>query len=166
MRGYTTLRRYVVRAPRAAIRLVQHSVVQRSVGLCVVASCVIALACAPPTRYEQPAVLRGYDILITRRDSLAQGIAAGLRDHGFRVRDRVRGGSRPTAYLLAFTFRETEASALTWLHVRLADTRTGTIVVAVSAPLDALGATAADHARAVVDSLVASATLRRPVSPP
>ncbi|HMH84016.1 MAG TPA: hypothetical protein VK531_14195 [Gemmatimonadales bacterium] len=165
MRRYTTLRRCVVSAPRAAIRLVQHSVVQRRVGLCVGASYVV-LACAPPTRYEQPAALRGYDILITRRDSLAQGIAAGLRHHGFRVRDRVRGGSQPTAYLLAFTFRETEASALTWLHVRLADTRTGTIVVAVSAPLDALGATAADHARAVVDSLVASATLRRPVSPP
>jgi len=59
-------------------------------------------------------------------------------------------------YLLVFTFREAEPPALTWLHVRLADTRTGAIVAAVSAPLDSLGATTPDHARAIVDSLVAS----------
>ena len=157
MRGYTTLRRYVVSAPRAAIRLVQHSVVQRSVGLCVVASYnVFSLACAPATRYEQPSALRGYEILITRRDSLGQGLAEALRRRGFTVRQHLRGGSRPTAYLLAFTFRETEPPALTWLLVRLADTRTGAIVAAVSAPLDSLGATTPDHVRAIVDSLAAA----------
>ncbi len=108
----TTLRRYVVRAPRAAIRLVQRSVVQRSVGLGVVAS------------------------------------------YG------------PAAYLLTFTFREVEPPAVTWLHLRLADTRTGAIVAAVSAPLDSLGATTLERARAIVDSLAASPVLGRQISPP
>ena len=138
---------------------------KRLVQRTVVASYVV-LACAPPTRYEQPSALRGYEILITRRDSLGQGIAEGLRRRGFTVRRQVRGGSRPTAYLLVFTFREAEPPALTWLLVRVADTRTGAIVAAVSAPLDSLGATTPDHARAIVDSLVASPALGRPISPP
>ena len=138
---------------------------RRQLGIALSASAV-ALGCAPPTRYEQPSALRGYEILITRRDSLGQGIAEGLRRRGFTVRRHVRGGSRPTAYLLVFTFREAEPPALTWLHVRLADTRTGAIVAAVSAPLDSLGATTPDHARAIVDSLVASPALGRPTSPP
>jgi hypothetical protein len=118
------------------------------------------LGCAPPTRYESPSTIRGYEILVTRQDSLGRGIAAGLAQRGFRVRTRVRGGSRPTAYLLAFIFRETEPPALTWLHVRLADTRTGAIVATVSAPLDSLGPSAAERARAMVDSLAANPALR------
>ena len=111
-------------------------------------------------------MLRGYEILITRRDSLGQDIAEGLQRRGFTVRRQMRGGSRPTAYLLAFTLREAEPPAITWLHVRLADTRTGEIVAAVSAPLDSLGATTLDHARAIVDSLAASLARGRQVSPP
>jgi len=126
----------------------------------------LLLACAPPTRYEQPSAVRGYEILITRRDSLGQGIAEGLRRRGFTVRRSVRGGSRPAAYLLAFTFRDAEPGAVTWLHVRLADTRTGVIVAAMSAPLDSLGATTPDHARAIVDSLAASPALGHRLSPP
>jgi len=125
------------------------------VGLAVVGSAFV-LACVPPARYEQPSALRGYEILITDRDSLGQGIAAGLEHRGFKVRRHVRGGSGPTAYLLTFTFREVDTLGVTWLHVRLADTRTGTIVAAVSAPLDSLGATTRDQARAIVDSLAAS----------
>jgi hypothetical protein len=121
--------------------------------------------CAPASRYEQPTALRGYEIVVTRQDSLGQGIAQGLRHRGFSVRDDVHGGSPPTAYLFAFTFRETEAPAVTWLHVRLADTRTGAIVAAVSAPLDSLGGSAADQARAIVDSLAAFPG-SRPNSPP
>jgi len=123
------------------------------------------LSCGPATRYEAPDALRGYEILVTTQDSLARGIAQGLARRGFRVRTDVRGGSRPTAYLFAFIFRETEPPALTWLHVRLADTRTGTIVAAVSAPLDSLGASAGERARAIVDSLAANPALRRAVPP-
>ncbi len=126
----------------------------------------VVWSCAPPTRYEQPSVLRGYEILITRRDSLGQGVAEGLRHRGFTVRREVRGGSRPTAYLLTFTFQEAEPPALTWLHVRLADTRTGAIVAAVSAPLDSLGPTTPARARAIVDSLVASPALGGQTTPP
>ncbi len=133
-------------------------------GLAVVGNAVV-LSCAPPTRYEQPDALRGYEILVTGQDSLGRGIAQGLARRGFRVRTRVRGGSRPTAYLLAFIFRETDPPALTWLHVRLADTRTGAIVAAVSAPLDSLGPSAVERARAIVDSLAANPALRRAVSP-
>ena len=153
MNRCTTLRRYVVRVPTTRGLLLRLS---------VIASCNGVVACAPPTRYEQPSALRGYDILITQRDSLGQGVAEGLRRRGFRVRREVRGGSRPTAYLLTFTFQEAEAPALTWLHVRLADTRTGTIVAAVSAPLDSLGATTPERARAIVDSLAASPALGPP----
>ena len=127
----------------------------RQLGSAVFGNALL-LACAPPTRYEQPSALRGYDILITRRDSLGQGIAEGLERRGFRVRGSVRGGSGPAAYLLSFTFREAEPQAVTWLHLRLADTRTGAIVAAVSAPLDSLGATTLERARAIVDSLTAS----------
>ena len=134
-------------------------------GFALVGNAVIS-ACAPATRYEQPSALRGYDILITRHDSLGRELALGLKRRGFTVRQRVRGGGRATAYLFAFTFRETDPPAVTWLHVRLADTRTGTVVAAVSAPLDSLGSAPADQARAIVDSLAAAAALRHPISPP
>jgi hypothetical protein len=148
----TTLRRYVVGRPGALLQL----------GL--VASCIGS--CAPTARYQQPSALRGYEILITRSDSLGQGIARGLRRLGYKVRDEVVGGGRPTAYVLTFTFRETEPPTVTWLHVRLADTRTGAIVAAVSAPVDSLGASAAERAQAVVDSLAASPALKAPKSSP
>ena len=132
----------------------------------VVASCnAFVVGCAPSTRYEQPDALRGYEIVVTSRDSLERGIAQGLARRGFRVRTRLRGGGRPTAYLFAFIFRETEPPALTWLHVRLADTRTGAIVAAVSAPLDSLGRSAGERARAMVDSLAANPALRRLIAP-
>ena len=124
-----------------------------------------ALSCAPANRYQAPDALRGYEIVVASQDSLVRGIAQGLARRGFRVRTHVRGGSRATAYLFAFIFRETEPPALTWLHVRLADTRTGAIVAAVSAPLDSLGGSAGERARAIVDSLAANPALRRAVSP-
>jgi hypothetical protein len=153
----TTPRRHVASRPAWTRLFVQLGVVASANGY--------SLACAPPTRYEQPDALRGYEILVTSHDSLGRGIAQGLARRGFRVRTRVRGGSRPTAYLLAFIFRETDPPALTWLHVRLADTRTGAIVAAVSAPLDSLGASAGERARAIVDSLAANPALRRALAP-
>jgi len=153
----TTARRHVARR-LASTRLVME--------LGVVASCnAFVVGCAPSTRYEQPDALRGYEILVTSQDSLERGIAQGLARRGFRVRTRLRGGGRPTAYLFAFIFRETDPPALTWLHVRLADTRTGAIVAAVSAPLASLGLSAGERARAMVDSLAASPALRRVIPP-
>ena len=123
-------------------------------------------ACAAPSHYDEPSTLRGYEILITRQDSLGREIAQGLRRRGFTVRGQVRGGGPPTAYVLTFPFREAEPPGVNWLHVRLADTRTGAIVAAVSMPLDSLGPSATDLARFIVDSLAASAALRRLISPP
>src|SRR5207247_9136194 len=96
-------------------------------GLAVFGNAVL-LSCAPATRYESPSTLRGYEILITRRDSLGQGLAEGLRRRGFTVRQHVRGGSRPTAYLLAFTFRETEPPELASILVGLGDTHSWSLV--------------------------------------
>ncbi len=158
MRRSATPRRYVVS---------RHEWWRLFVQLTVVASYnTLLTACAPTTRYEAPSSLKSYEILVTRHDSLGRGIAEGLRHRGFSVRDHVRGGSGPTAYLFAFEFRELEPSAVMWLHVRLADTRTGEILAGVSAPIDSLGLTDAERARAIVDSLAASPVVRRLVSPP
>jgi hypothetical protein len=81
------------------------------------------------------------------------------------VRDHVTGGSRPSAYLLAFTFQDTAPPGLVWLHVELADTRTGVIVASVAVPLDSLEATAAARARALVDSLATRTALGRSAGP-
>lgn len=122
-----------------------------------------ATACAPATRYRAPSQPRDYQIVITHQDSLSRAIGRGLKRKGYRIRDAVRGGSPPSAYLLSFTQRETGPTSPMWLYVRLADTRTGAIVAAVSAPIDSLGPTADVRARAIVDSLTrASARLRSP----
>ncbi len=125
----------------------------------------LAAACAPAVRYEPPAALRAYDIVVTRTDSLGRELVRALDRRGFRVRTRVRGGSGPTAYLFVFCFRSPGPEAEPWLHVRLADTRSGSVVAAVSAPSAALGSTAAEQARAIADSLHAIA-VRGPLPPP
>src|SRR5205823_2428523 len=94
-----------------------------------------------------------YPTLVTRKDSLSREIGRGLKRRGYSVRSAVKGGGAPAAYLLWFTQRETEPGAATWLYIRLADTRTGAIVAAVSAPRDSLGSTVEARARAIVDSL-------------
>lgn len=132
------------------------------VDRCVVPLVTILSACAPATGYRAPTSVRGYEILIGRQDSLSREVGRGLRRRGYTVRTAVRGGGTATAYLLSFTQREPEPGAATWLYVRLADTRTGAIVAAVSAPRDSLGATVEARARAIVDSL----TQRPPLSPP
>jgi hypothetical protein len=133
-------------------------------GVCALV--VGALGCAPHARYGPPDTISGYDILVTHDDSLSQAIARDLARHGFTVRHAVVGGSRPTAYLFSFTFSETDMPALRWLHVRVADTRTGDLVAWVSAPVDSLGATPEARARAVVDSLIARGSLKRELAPP
>src|SRR5207247_10422852 len=139
----TELRGYAVRMRGTGRMFVQRS---------VVASCnAFGTACAPATGYRAPtAYIKNYDILISRPDSLSREVGRGLRRRGYTVRTAVRGGGRATAYLLSFTQREPEPGAATWLYVRLADTRTGAIVAAVSAPRDSLGATVRARAGAVV----------------
>jgi len=100
--------------------------------------------------------------VVKQDDSLSRGIAAGLRARGFKVRDRVKGGGSPTAYLLLFSLRGSESGTPTWLYAQLADTRSGAVIAAVAAPLDSLGGSVAEQARAVVDSLVRGPSSRPP----
>src|SRR6266567_3118590 len=133
MRRSQTLGRYVV-GLRPTVRHV--SVLRPSVA----AICVLGAACVFGSRPPSP--LRDY-------------LAAALADRGFTVRRRLKGGSAPAAALVTFTYRELGPSPITWFNVRLADTRSGAIVAAVSAPLDSLGATERVRARSLADSLAA-----------
>ena len=81
-------------------------------------------------------------------------MARALREYGLRVRGAVRGGSRPTAALVFFTFREPGPGTAPWLHLRLADTRTGEIMVAATVPLDSVGATPRERAGAAIRALL------------
>ena len=103
-----------------------------------------------------PAALRGYEILVERGDADGAEMARAFREHGFRVRGAVRGGSRPTAALIFFTFREAGRGTAPWLHLRLADTRTGEIVGAAMIPLDSVGASPRARADAGIRALLAT----------
>ncbi len=150
MNGRQTLRRYVMR------------VLRRS----ALASGLLGVACATGSARRPPASLRGYDILITNKDSLSDRLALALRRRGFTVRRKIRGGSAPTAAVIIFTSRDDEPPETHWLHLRLADTRNGVIVAAVSVPEDSLGPTPESQAQALADSLRSQAAQRRPVPPP
>ena len=132
---------------------------------CVVASCLVLGACALFPRRGTPSSLRGYDVLIAARDSLSDYLARAMAGKGFTVRRHIKGGSPPTAALITFTFRELGESPTAWFDARLADTRRGVIVAAVSAPLESLGPSAAARAQSLADSF--AARLSHPaVSPP
>jgi hypothetical protein len=130
MNSRTTPRRYVVRA-----------CVQRTVVASVFA---LVLSCASS---HVPAALRGYDILVPGQDSQSVELARVMRAAGYKVRGAVKGGSRPTATVVHFLYAEPGPDQPTWLHLRLADTRSGAIVGVASIQLDSALATA--HARAV-----------------
>jgi hypothetical protein len=132
----TTVRRYVVGA-----------FVQRTVVASVVA---VILGCASS---RVPQALRGYDILVPAKDSQSVELARAMRSAGYRVRDRVKGGSRPTAALVYFTFSDPGPEQPTWLHVRLADTRSGTIVGSAAIELDSTTRTPKARAQAVVEAI-------------
>jgi hypothetical protein len=121
------------------------------VGTAVV--CLSAAACGAS---RVPASLRGYDILVEHAvDPQAAELARAMREHGFRVRRAVRGGSRPTAALITFIFQETGPGTAPWLYLRLADTRTGAVVGAAMIPLDS-ALTPRARADAAVRALVAA----------
>jgi len=103
-----------------------------------------------------PGSLRGYDILVEQAvDPQAAELARAMREHGFRVLRAVKGGSRPTAALISFTFQEAGPGSVPWLYVRLADTRTGAIVGAAGIPLDSV-LTPRARADAAVRALIAA----------
>jgi hypothetical protein len=102
-----------------------------------------------------PPSLRGYDILVEPKDEQSIELARAMRSAGYHVRVRVRGGSRPTAALIHFTFRDPGPAEPTWLHLRLADTRSGVIVGAATVQLDSAIRTPRARAVAAVQALSA-----------
>jgi hypothetical protein len=128
--------------------------------MCLVALCRRAivptctafwLACAGS---RVPHALRGYDILVEQKDEQSRELARAMRDYGFTVRQRVRGGSRPTAALIYFLFRDPGLSQPTWFNIRLADTRSGVIVGIGTVQLDSATSTPRARATAAVRSIV------------
>ena len=110
-----------------------------------------ALACAPHPSGE-PRPLRSYRLLIEGKDSLSDELARELGTRGFAVERHVVGGGPRVAALIWFTFRDPEDGR--FFGLRVADTRTGAVVAAVSLPLDSLGAPPS-AARRLGDSLAA-----------
>ena len=120
----------------------------------VVVIALMALACATS---RVPSSLRGYDVVVEGSDEQSRELARAMQAYGFNVRRTLRGGSRPTAVLVHFTFSDPGAmgSQRTWLHIRLADTRSGAIVGVGAVQLDSTTATPRARASAVVQTLAA-----------
>jgi hypothetical protein len=119
----------------------------------IVPTCIaLVLGCAP---HRIPQELRGYEVLVEGKDEQSRELARAMRGYGFRVREKVRGGSRPTAALIYFTFSDPGPGQRSWLHVRLADTRSGVIVGAAAVQLDSQVTTPRARANAAVLALVA-----------
>ncbi|MDP3909845.1 MAG: hypothetical protein Q8Q14_05600 [Gemmatimonadales bacterium] len=106
-----------------------------------------------------PPTLRGYDILVERGDPERDALARAFREGGFRVRRAVRGGSRPTAALVYFTFRHPDTDGPAWLHLRLADTRSGVILRAATIALDSTAQTPRGRAQAAIQAFMVQDTV-------
>ena len=120
----------------------------------VVPACILlTLSCASG---RLPAQLHGYAIVVEEKDPQTVELARAFREQGIKVRSRMRGGSGPTAAVFYFTFADPGSSQQLWLHVRLADTRTGVIVSAASIPLDSTTVTPRARARAAVQALTSA----------
>ena len=115
-------------------------------------TCLI-LGCAGPLRYRPPASLEGYDFVVPGNDTLSMALVEALRSRGMRVQRNVRGGGRPAVAVVWFAFREPGAGFPTWLHVRLADTRTGGVVGEASLEVQPLPSGAGGWAQVILDSL-------------
>lgn len=116
--------------------------------------CIIGLLSAGCATSRVPQQLRGYDVLVEGKDEQSVELARVMRGYGFRVRDKVRGGGRPTAALIYFTFPAAPKQS-NLLHVWLADTRSGAIIGAGSVVLDSLTATPRARAAAVIHAMIA-----------
>ena len=111
---------------------------------------VLTVACGTG---RLPAQLRGYAIVVEQKDEQSVELARAMREQGIKVRQRVRGGSGPTAELIYFTFSDPGPGQPLWFHIRLADTRSGEIVGAATIQLDSLTMTPRSRAVAAVKAL-------------
>ncbi len=115
--------------------------------------CIIGLLAAGCATSHVPQQLRGYDVLVEGKEEQSLELARAMREYGYRVRQRLRGGSRPTAALIYFTSSDPGPSQPAWLLLRLADTRTGLIVGSGAVALDSLAPTARARAKAAVQAI-------------
>jgi len=111
---------------------------------------LLALGCATS---HVPQQLRRYDVVVEGKDEQSLELARAMREYGYHVRQRLRGGSRPTAALIYFTFSDPGPSQPAWLFVRLADTRTGLIIGSGAVALDSLAPTPRARAKAAVQAI-------------
>ncbi|HET7790136.1 MAG TPA: hypothetical protein VFK78_04995 [Gemmatimonadales bacterium] len=121
---------------------------------------LLAVGCASGGPMAVPGSLKGYQLVVPPESPFQKALASALKHRGFKVRDAIRGGGRPAAALFSYVFREPPTGKVpgpAWLHVRVADTRSGVIVAAVTLPLDSLPADPARRAEIVADSLLARA---------
>jgi hypothetical protein len=130
---------------------VNRSIVQPG----VVALCVLLASACFPFSSGHSSPLAGYRILVEARDSASEYLAQALARKGFTVRRRVGGGSPPTVAVITFTYPAELPSRVRWFAVRLADTRSGAVVAAVSAPLARLAPSPAERAQQLADSVAA-----------
>src|SRR5437867_11570882 len=93
---------------------------------------LLALGCATS---HVPQQLRRYDVVVEGKDEQSLELARAMREYGYHVRQRLRGGSRPTAALVYFTYSDPGPSQPAWLLVRPAATRTGPITASGPATL-------------------------------
>jgi hypothetical protein len=105
--------------------------------------------------HGSPSPLAGHRILIESRDTLSEALAQALARKGFTVRRRVGGGDPPTAALVTFTYPGQSPGSTSWLAARLADTRSGVVLAAVSVPLEGPDSTSQARAEQLADSLAA-----------
>lgn len=121
-----------------------HDAMRVAFRRAVLPTCIVLVSCGAN---RVPAALRGYDILVPGQDSQSVELARVMRAAGYKVRGAVKGGSHRTAALVHFLYAEPGPDQPTWLHLRLADTRSGAIVGIAAVQLDS--ALTTPHARAV-----------------
>ncbi len=113
----------------------------------------LALACGSARRV--PTSLRGYDILVTGRDTLSQALAAAFSREGLRVRRDPKGGGPAAAALVVYEFRDPGRQGRRWLYGRLFDARSSGVVAAAALPTDSLPLAGRARARRLVAALLA-----------
>src|SRR3989442_4183573 len=91
--------------------------VARALRLSLLASGLLGLCCATGSGRRPPASLRGYDILITNKDSLSDRLALALRPRGFTVRPKIHVGSAPTQAVINFSSNDDTPPWTLWLDL-------------------------------------------------
>lgn len=110
------------------------------------------VACASAPR--APAHLRGYEVVVPKRDTLSRALATEFERAGLRVRRDPRGGAKAPAALVHYEFREPGADGRPWLYARLFHARSSALLAAARLPADSLPPEGQARARLLVAALL------------